>query len=89
MASSVYRYVVYFAQFRDAAGVVGVAVGAQNGVQPESVRIEEGQRRRSLAGIDHGGISIVVDRPDVIVAQGGDGGNVEHGANWKVDDAEL
>ena len=89
MSPPIHRHVVYFAQSGDAAGVVGVAVGAQDGIQPQAVRIEECQHRRGLAGIDHGGMLAVVDRPDVVVLQGGDGGDVEHGASREVSDAEL
>ena len=74
---SVYRHVVYFTQFCDAANVVGMAVGAQDDFQLQAARLEECHHRRGFAGIDHGGILVIVDRPDVIVPQGGDGGDVK------------
>ena len=78
MSPPIHRHVVYFAQSCDAADVVGVAMGAQDGVQMQAVCIQEGQHRRSIARIDHGGMPVVVDGPDVIVLQGGDGGDVDH-----------
>ena len=67
MAPPIHRHVVYFAQFRDAAGMVGVAVGTQNRIQLQAACIQERKNRRGLARVDHGGILVMVDRPDVIV----------------------
>ena len=90
MSSSIYRDVVYFAQFRDATYMVGVAVGAQDGIQLKVVVIQELQHGCCLAGIDHSGLHAVVYGPDVIVLQCRDGGNVEHGCIRMVrGDAEL
>ena len=72
MSPSIHRHVVYFTQFSDAAGVVGVAVGTQDCIQLQAVRIKECQHRRSLAGVDHGSVPAVVYRPDVVVLQGWD-----------------
>jgi hypothetical protein len=81
MSPPIHRHVVYFAQFCDAADVVVVAMGAQYRFQFQAARIEEGQYWRSFARIDHGSMAVIVYGPDVIVLQGGDGGDVEHGAN--------
>ena len=79
MPPPIHRYAVYFAQFGYAADMIGMAVGAQNRIELQVVRIEEFQCGRRFAGIDQGGMPVVVDGPDVVVAQGGNGGNVEHG----------
>jgi len=81
MSPSIHRDVVYFAQFRDAADVISMAVGAQDCVQTQAVTMQEFQHRRGLTGIDHGSIPAVVYGPDVIVLQRGDCGNVEHRYN--------
>ena len=75
MSPPIHRHVVYFAQCCDAAGVVGMAVGAQDRLELQAVCIQECQYRLGFAGIDHGGMAVVVDDPDVVVLQGRDGGD--------------
>jgi len=81
MSPPIYRDVVYFAQFRDASDVIGVAVGAQDGIQLQAAGVQELQHGRGFAGVDHGSMLAFVDGPDVIVLKRGDGGNIEHGYN--------
>ncbi len=81
MSSPIHRHVVYSAQFCDAADVVMVAVGAQDRVQFQVVRRQKCQHRLGFAGIHHDSTLVVVDGPDVVVLQCGDGGNVKHGAS--------
>ena len=78
MSPPAHRYVVYFAQFSDATGVVGMAVSAQDRVELQVACIQEGQNGVSFAGIDHGGVAVVVDGPDVVVVQGRDCNNFKH-----------
>src|SRR5450759_683159 len=80
MSPPIHRHVVYFAQFCDAADVVVVAMGAQDCVQFQAARMQEGQYRRSFARIDHGSMLVVVDGPDVVVLQGGDSSDFKYGA---------
>ena len=91
MSPPIHRHVVYFAQSRDAADVVGVAVGAQNGIQLQAVRIQESQHWSGFAGINHGSMLAVVYDPDVVVLQCGNGGDVEHGASgsWAMPNCNL
>ena len=77
MSPPVHRHVVYFTQFCDAADVVVVAMGAQDRIQLQSPRIKKVQHRSSFTRIDHGGVAIVVYGPDVVVLQGGDGGDFD------------
>jgi len=78
MAASVHRHVIYFAQFGDAADVVVMTVGAQDGAKPQSGAAQEIEHRGGFARIDDGDMGVIVDRPDVVVLQGGDGGDVQH-----------
>jgi hypothetical protein len=81
MSPPIYRHVVYFAQFCDAADVVAVAVSTQDRIQFKAALIQKGQHWRRFAWIDHDSVAVVVESPDVIVLKSGDGCNVEHGAN--------
>jgi len=81
MSPTIHRDVVYFAQLLDAADVIAVAVGAQDDIQLQAVGLQILQHGRCFAGVDHDSILAVVDSPNVIVLQRGDGGNVEHGYN--------
>jgi len=78
MSSSVHGRVVYSAQFRDATGVVGVAVGAEDAAKLQFVFGEKREYRPGFTGIDNNCGRLVMDGPDVIVAKGGDGGNFDH-----------
>lgn len=93
MSPPIHRHVVYFAQFCDAADVVMVAMGAQNRAQLQLVRIQEGQNRPGFAGVDHGSVQAVMDRPDVVVLQGGDGADFccggKHYYGWNGSDVGL
>ena len=78
MAASVHRHVIYFAQFGDAADVVVMTVGAQDGAEAQSGAAQEIEHRGGFARIDDGDMGVIMDRPDVVVLQGGDGGDVQH-----------
>jgi len=78
MAASVHRHVIYFAQFGDATDVVVMTVSAQDGVEAQTAALQEIEHRGGFARIDDGDMGVIVDRPDVIVLQGGDGGDVQH-----------
>jgi hypothetical protein len=80
MSPPIHRHVVYFAQFCNTADMVIVAMGAQDSVQLQVVRMQEAQYRRSFARVDHGSMPVVVDGPDVVVLQGWDSGDFKYGA---------
>ena len=59
--------------------MVVVAVGTQDRSQLQLVRFHEPQHWPCLAGIDHDSMAIVVDGPYVVILQGRDGGDIQHG----------
>ncbi len=78
MASPIHWHVIYSAQFCDAADVVVMAVGAQDRRQFQACGVQKSQDRRSFSWIDDGDMRLIVDGPDVVVAQGGNGSDVQH-----------
>lgn len=78
MTSPMHRHVIYSAQFCDAIDMVVVAVGAQDGMQLQAQSGKEIQHGLCLSRIDHDSGAVVVDGPDVIILQSGDGGDFEH-----------
>ena len=78
MPSSIHRRVVYCAQLGDAADMVVVTMGAENGGQSQFPFSQEFQYGHRCTGIHHNGLAVVVYGPDVVVLQGGDSGNFEH-----------
>ena len=76
--SSEHWHVVYCAQFCDTADMVMMTMRAENAVQGQAMFGKKSQHGRGFAGIHHNGMSVVVYGPDVVVLEGGDGGDVEH-----------
>ncbi|MCY1410727.1 hypothetical protein D9M71_261000 [compost metagenome] len=64
-----------------AAGVVVVVVGDQAvGELPTGMRVQPGQYRSAVAGVDHRAVSArgILQQPDIIVGEGGQGGDLYH-----------
>lgn len=78
MASPVHRHVIYSAKFFDAADVVMVAVGTQDAVQLQPAHGKKIQHGLCLSRINHRSGTVVVDGPDVVILQSGNGGDFEH-----------
>lgn len=79
MSAPIYRHVVYSAQICDAAGMVVVAVGAQDRGQFELSGGKKCQYGSRIAGIDHDGGTVTMKYPDVVVGERGNRGNFVHG----------
>jgi len=62
-----------FAQLGHAAGVVGMVVGEQDAAELQAFLGEPRLDRRGVAGVDHPGVPTVVQGPDVVVGEGGQG----------------
>lgn len=64
-----------------AADVVRVVVGDEDVAElPVAMRLQPGQYRRGIARIDHGAAArrVVLQQPDVVVAEGGKGVDLKH-----------
>ncbi|MNE52579.1 hypothetical protein D3C80_1472560 [compost metagenome] len=67
----------------DAAHMVGVMVGDQNIAQsPVRVAVQPGQHRRRITGVDHRAAALreVLQQPDIVVREGGQGVDLYHHA---------
>ena len=73
-----YRAMVAQGQFGCAAAMVAVVVGEQDGLQAEFVLRQVFLDWIGVAGVNDGGVSAIVDEPDIIVFKGGDGMNGNH-----------
>ena len=63
----------------DAADMVGVAVCDQNRHELQLPRRKGIQHRRGIARIDHYGVAIVMNQPEVVVFESGYGVHIDHG----------
>jgi SAM-dependent methyltransferase len=81
MSSPVHRHVIYFAQFINAVDVVMMAMSTQDGIETQLVRLQEIQHWRSLARIDCNGMAFMLKQPDIVILQGRDGIDDQHGRN--------
>ena len=72
-------------QSADAAGVVVVVVGDQNGGQIELVLAQKGEHGHRVAGIDHDGVVGIAQGPDVVVPKGRDRADVNRVIHWHYD----
>lgn len=70
------RGAVAIAQCGNAAGVVGVVVGDQDGCQAQAVGGKGGIDHRGLSRIHHHRTGAGAQQPDIVIAQGGKGDNV-------------
>ena len=70
---SVHGNVVVGAQCRHAAGVVGVMVRDEDGGQAQAAGDERRAHRGGLGRVDHHGVAAIVQQPDIVIAQSGDG----------------
>lgn len=78
MSTPVHRDIVYFTQFCDASGMVGMAVGAEDGIELQVMGIKKCLHRRSICRVDNRGMTVVVNSPYIVILKCGDCGNAGH-----------
>ena len=86
MSPPIHRHVVYFAQFCDAADMVSVAMGTQDSTQLQVICLQEGKYRLGFAWINHRSMLAVMNHPDIVVLQGGDGADFKGWAGKHLDE---
>ena len=69
-------------QFFDTANMIGVMMGNQDGIELQAVLGQVIENRLGLAGIDYQRLTAgrVGKAPDIVVTEGGYGGNGQHRA---------
>ena len=65
-------------EFRDAADVIAVVVGGEDGAEAVAAVREVRDHRRRIAGIDHRDMAVGAQQPDVVVVEGGQCSYLNH-----------
>jgi hypothetical protein len=65
-------------QFRDAADMVAMVVGGEDGTKPVAALRQMLQHRRGVARVDHRDLAVGAQQPDIVVVEGGQGTYFSH-----------
>lgn len=72
-----------------AADMIGVMVGSQDGRQIQAVFFEKRDAGRRIAGVNQHGMAFIVQCPDIIVPESGNGSNSQHGVGANMKDSII
>ena len=60
-----------------AANMIGMMVRDQNGFEPKRSLLERSDHRRRIARVDHDGVLVAFQEPDIIIRKSGNGQNFQ------------